>query len=57
MIMMLISIELILNSVDMNFAVFNRYLYPGGEMEGGLFFLHFLLLLCRPAKPLSPLPS
>ena len=24
----LISIELILNSVDINFAVFNRYLFP-----------------------------
>ncbi|ULB33582.1 MULTISPECIES: NADH-quinone oxidoreductase subunit NuoK [Proteiniphilum] len=41
MIMMLISIELILNSVDMNFAVFNRYLYPG-EMEG-LFFALFAI--------------
>ena len=25
---MLISVELILNSVDINFAVFNRYLFP-----------------------------
>ena len=29
----LISIELILNSVDINFAVFNRYLFPG-QLEG-----------------------
>ena len=32
----LISIELILNSVDMNFVVFNRYLFP--EQMEGLFF-------------------
>ena len=30
---MLISVELILNSVDINFAVFNRYLFPE-ELEG-----------------------
>lgn len=35
----LISIELILNSVDINFAVFNRYLYAG-RPEG--FFFHFV---------------
>ena len=29
---MLISVELILNSVDINFAVFNRYLFPN-ELE------------------------
>ncbi len=34
----LISIELILNSVEINFSVFNRYLYPG-EMEGMFFSL------------------
>ncbi len=33
LIAMLISIELILNSVDINFAVFNRILYPG-QFEG-----------------------
>ena len=27
----LISIELILNAVNINFAVFNHYLYPGAE--------------------------
>lgn len=26
----LISIELILNATDINFAVFNRFLFPGG---------------------------
>lgn len=35
---MLISIELILNAVDINFAAFNRMLYPG-EMEGMFFTL------------------
>ncbi|MDD2246206.1 MAG: NADH-quinone oxidoreductase subunit NuoK [Proteiniphilum sp.] len=41
LIMMLISVELILNSVDINFAVFNRYLFPG-EMEG-LFYALFVI--------------
>ena len=35
---MLISIELILTSVDINFAVFNRLLYPG-QLEGFFFTL------------------
>ena len=34
----LISVELILNATDINFAVFNRYLFPGG-MEGYFFAL------------------
>ncbi len=38
LISMLISVELILNAVDMNFAVFNRLLYPG-EFEGFFFTL------------------
>ena len=35
---MLISVELILNAVDINFAVFNRYLFPG-QLEGFFFTL------------------
>ena len=35
----LISVELILNSVDINFAVFNRFLFPN-HLEG-LFFALF----------------
>ena len=35
---MLISVELILNSVDINFAVFNRFLFPG-QLEGFFFSL------------------
>lgn len=38
MIAMLISLELMLNAVDMNFVIFNRYLYPG-QMEGMMFTL------------------
>lgn len=34
----LISIELILNSVEINFSIFNRYLYPE-QMEGMFFSL------------------
>ena len=34
----LISIELILNAVEINFSVFNRYMYPEG-MEGMFFTL------------------
>ena len=34
----LISIELILNATDINFAVFNRFLFPGG-LEGYFFSL------------------
>ena len=35
---MLISVELFLNSVDINFAVFNRFLFPG-QLEGFFFAL------------------
>lgn len=37
---MLISIELVLNAADLNFAVFNRILFPG-QLEG--FFFHIVL--------------
>lgn len=37
----LISVELILNSVDINFAVFNRFLFPG-QLEG-FFFAMFAI--------------
>ncbi len=35
---MLISVELILNATDINFAVFNRFLFPNG-LEGHFFAL------------------
>lgn len=38
MIAMLVSIELLLNSADLNFVIFNRFLYPG-SMEGMVFTL------------------
>ena len=40
---MLISIELMLNAVDINFAVFNRYLYPGAL--DGMFFTLFAIAI------------
>jgi NADH:ubiquinone oxidoreductase subunit K len=38
LITMLMSIELILNSVNINFVVFNRFLYPN-QMQGHFFSL------------------
>lgn len=38
MIAILISLELMLNSADINFTVFNRFLFPG-QMEGMFFTL------------------
>ncbi len=38
MIAMLISLELLLNSADLNFVIFNRFLFPN-SMEGMVFTL------------------
>lgn len=46
MIAILISLELMLNSVDINFVVFNRFLYPG-ELEGMFFSLFAIALAAR----------
>jgi NADH-quinone oxidoreductase subunit K len=43
MIAILISLELMLNSVDINFAVFNRYLFPG--TIDGMFFALFAIAI------------
>ena len=43
MIAILISLELMLNSVDLNFAVFNRYLFPG--TIDGMFFALFAIAI------------
>ena len=43
MITMLMSIELILNSVNINFVVFNKYLYP--DKTDGLFFSLFIIAI------------
>lgn len=40
---MLMSIELILNSVNINFIVFNKFLYPGGL--DGVFFTIFIVAI------------
>ena len=41
MIAMLMSLELILNAVNINFAVFNRFLFP--EQMEGMFFSLFVI--------------
>ncbi|HET6993378.1 MAG TPA: NADH-quinone oxidoreductase subunit NuoK [Chitinophagaceae bacterium] len=43
LITMLMSIELILNSVNINFVVFNKYLYP--EKLDGIFFTIFIIAI------------
>ena len=43
LITMLMSIELILNSVNLNFIAFNKYLWPG-QLEG-LFFTIFIIAI------------
>src|SRR3954468_12295000 len=43
MITMLMSIELILNSVNINFVAFNKYLYP--EKLDGIFFTIFIIAI------------
>jgi NADH:ubiquinone oxidoreductase subunit K len=41
MITMLMSVELLLNSVNINFIAFNKYLYP--DKMDGLFFTIFII--------------
>ena len=43
MITMLMSIELMLNSVNINFVAFNKYLYPG--LLTGVFFTIFIITI------------
>src|SRR5207344_1684146 len=43
MITMLMAIELILNSVNINFIAFNKYLYP--EQLVGVFFTLFIITI------------
>lgn len=43
MITMLMSIELILNSVNINFIAFNKYVWP--ESADGLFFTIFVIAI------------
>lgn len=41
LIAMLISVELILNAVDLNFALFNRIIFPEHQLFEGFFFTLF----------------
>src|SRR5664279_2511372 len=43
MITMLMAIELILNSVNINFVAFNKYLYP--DKLDGIFFTIFIITI------------
>lgn len=43
MITMLMAVELILNSVNINFVVFNKYLYP--DQLSGIFFTIFIITI------------
>lgn len=43
MITMLMSIELLLNSVNINFVAFNKYLYP--DKLDGVFFTIFIITI------------
>lgn len=43
MLMILISIELVLNAANLNFVVFNRYLFP--DMLEGMFFSIFSIAI------------
>lgn len=54
MIAILISLELMLNAVDVNFVVFNRYLYPGA-LEGMFFTLFAIAIAAAETLCASPL--
>jgi NADH-quinone oxidoreductase subunit K len=43
LITMLMAIELMLNSVNINFVIFNKYLYP--EKMDGIFFTIFIITI------------
>ena len=51
MIAMLISLELMLNAVDLTFVVFNRFIYPG-EFEG-MFFTLFAIAIAAAETALA----
>lgn len=51
MIAMLISLELMLNSVDLNFVVFNRFLFPH-SLEG-MFFTLFAIAIAAAETALA----
>lgn len=51
MIAMLISLELMLNAVDINFVLFNRYLYP--DQQEGMFFTLFAIAIAAAETALA----
>ncbi|MBQ1724800.1 MAG: NADH-quinone oxidoreductase subunit NuoK [Muribaculaceae bacterium] len=51
MIAIMISLELMLNAVDINFVVFNRFLFPG-QMEG-MFFTLFAIAIAAAETALA----
>ena len=48
LITILMSVELILNSVNINFVAFNRYLYPG-ELQGHFFSIFVIAVAAAEA--------
>ena len=48
----LISVELILNATNINFAVFNRFLFPDG-LEGYFFSLFSIAISALPSSSIS----
>ncbi|MEI6696422.1 MAG: NADH-quinone oxidoreductase subunit NuoK [Bacteroidota bacterium] len=48
LITMLMSVELMLNAVNINFVVFNRYLFPG-QLEGHFFTLFVIAVAAAEA--------
>ncbi len=51
MIAMLVSLELMLNAVDINFVVFNRYFFPGAFE--GMFFTLFAIAIAAAETALA----
>lgn len=51
MIAILISLELMLNAVDINFVVFNRFLFP--EQMEGMFFTLFAIAIAAAETALA----
>ena len=51
MIAIMISLELMLNSIDINFVIFNRYLFPG-QLEG-MFFTLFAIAIAAAETDLA----
>ena len=49
LITILMSVELILNAVNINFVVFNRYLFPG-QMQGHFFALFIIAIAAAEAS-------